>query len=69
MSNHPELEKAIKAAGFRFDFDTYQWYDKNNIPIDYSELMALVPGYSEDEFASASRDASRLYSDGSFDSR
>ena len=56
MSNQPELEKAIKAAGFHFDFDAYQWYDKNNIPIGYPELMALVPGYDPDEFASAMED-------------
>jgi hypothetical protein len=56
MPNHPELETAIHAAGFRFDFDASQWYDKHNIPIGYSELMALVPGYNADEFASAMED-------------
>ena len=56
MNNHPELEPAIKTAGFRFNSDEYRWYDKYGIPLNYGELMALVPDYSPDEFASAMED-------------
>src|SRR6478736_4656212 len=51
MASYSEPDAAMKAADWRFDPDGEAFYDRNDIPLDYGELMALVPGTTEDEFA------------------
>lgn len=56
MTTYQQFDSALSASGWRFDPVDEAFYDRHGILVDYGELMALVPGTTECEFAAWAED-------------